>query len=249
MSYELCQNDRGEFKLFVKNLPWSADDNMLYETFGECGEVCYGRVCTEQETGRSRGFGFVCYYTKEEAQAAIDKLNGKYLDGREITVRAATDRRQMGAAGSPAGAPARNNACFAFQKGDCSRGDSCKFAHEGETAAAPVVEKKTSNNKIVFGDDDNEEEEKSAEEKVESKKRKADASDGVASSPKKAKKEKWIKVCKKALKKADGGSLKIKELVAVLSKKGIEMEKKALKKCLKKDGLFDLNKKVVSLAA
>ena len=45
---QLCENDRGEWKLFIKNLPWSADDDMVWTEFGAAGEVCYARVCTEQ---------------------------------------------------------------------------------------------------------------------------------------------------------------------------------------------------------
>ena len=280
---ELCENDRGEWKLFIKNLPWSADDDMVWTEFGKAGEVCYARVCTEQETGRSRGFGFVCYKSKDAAQKAIDMLNGKNLDGREIVVRAAEDRRNMSPAGAQNGG--RSNVCYAFQKGECNRGDSCRFSHDGEGGSAPASsapkdicfsfqkgnctrgsscrfshagaeaeEPKKANKKITFGDDDDEEAEvetKPAAEEVEvkeDKKRKAE-DDAEASPSKKAKKSpKWVKVAKKAIKKSDGKSLKIKDLVAMLSKKGIEMDKKALKKGLKSESLFSLEKKVVTLA-
>ena len=259
---QLCENDRGEWKLFIKNLPWSADDDMVWTEFGAAGEVCYARVCTEQETGRSRGFGFVCYKTKAEAQKAIDMLNGKNLDGRDIVVRAAEDRRNMAAkpAGGAAGSYSKSKGvCYAFQRGECTRGDSCKFAHEGGEAAAPAVhEEKSANKKITFGDgdDQDEEEEKVVENKDLDKetgetgvKRKAETAPADEEpSKKKSKSDKWIKYAKKALKKADGKSLKIKELLAKLADKGIDMDKKALKKALKGEALFALDKKVVTLA-
>src|SRR6186713_2502839 len=59
------------------------------ETFAAYGTVTEAILMTDKMTGRSRGFAFVTMSTPEEAQAAIDGLNGKELDGRRINVNIA----------------------------------------------------------------------------------------------------------------------------------------------------------------
>jgi RNA recognition motif-containing protein len=76
-------------KLFVGSLSWNVKDDQLNDFFSEAGEVVSAKVITERESGRSRGFGFVEMSSDDEAKAAIDKLNGKELDGRAITVNEA----------------------------------------------------------------------------------------------------------------------------------------------------------------
>jgi RNA recognition motif-containing protein len=76
-------------KLYVGGLPYSITEDRLEELFGEHGTVESARVITDRMTGRSRGFGFVEMGSQEEAQAAIDKLNGTDLEGRSLTVNEA----------------------------------------------------------------------------------------------------------------------------------------------------------------
>jgi len=76
-------------KLYVGNLPYSATDNSLTETFSQCGSVDSAKVIMDRDSGRSKGFGFVEMSTDEEAQNAISKLNGSSLDGRAMTVNEA----------------------------------------------------------------------------------------------------------------------------------------------------------------
>ncbi|MCH8820784.1 MAG: RNA-binding protein, partial [Acidobacteria bacterium] len=71
-------------KLYVGGLPHSITEDRIEELFGEHGTVESARVITDKFTGRSRGFGFVEMSTQEEAQQAIDKLNGTDLEGRSI---------------------------------------------------------------------------------------------------------------------------------------------------------------------
>jgi RNA recognition motif-containing protein len=73
-------------KLFVGNLPFSVNDETLQSLFGEVGTVESAKVITDRETGRSKGFGFVEMSTDDEAQAAIQRLNGKDCNGRAMTV-------------------------------------------------------------------------------------------------------------------------------------------------------------------
>lgn len=85
--------------LYVGNLPYSADEGSLENSFASCGTVTSCRVVTDRETGRSKGFGFVEMSTDEEAQAAIDKMNGYDLGGRNIRVSEAREKTEGGGGG------------------------------------------------------------------------------------------------------------------------------------------------------
>ncbi len=73
-------------KLYVGNLPYSANDSILRQKFEEVGTVDSSKVITDRETGRSKGFGFIEMSTDEEAEEAINKFHGKEFDGRPMTV-------------------------------------------------------------------------------------------------------------------------------------------------------------------
>lgn len=73
-------------KLYVGNLPFSANDADLQSIFAEAGTVTSARVITDRDTGRSKGFGFVEMSTDEEANKAITMFNGGQFEGRSITV-------------------------------------------------------------------------------------------------------------------------------------------------------------------
>jgi RNA recognition motif-containing protein len=75
-----------EKKLFVGNLSWGVTNEMLTEAFSQAGNVVSATVLTDKMTGRSKGFGFVEMSTEEEAQSAINMLDGQELDGRPIKV-------------------------------------------------------------------------------------------------------------------------------------------------------------------
>ena len=76
-------------KLFVGNLPFSANDQVLHDTFSQAGTVESAKVIQDRETGRSKGFGFVEMASDAEAAAAISQFNGAQLDGRPLTVNEA----------------------------------------------------------------------------------------------------------------------------------------------------------------
>lgn len=73
-------------KLFVGNLPFSVADQDLSDLFSKAGTVVSATVIVDKYNNRSKGFGFVEMSTEEEAQKAIDTLNGKDVEGRNITV-------------------------------------------------------------------------------------------------------------------------------------------------------------------
>ena len=79
-------------KLYVGNLPYSADQQTLQDTFSQCGTVDSVNLITDRDTGRSKGFAFVEMSSGGEAQKAIQQLNGFSLDGREIKVNEAKPR-------------------------------------------------------------------------------------------------------------------------------------------------------------
>ncbi|KAA8548881.1 hypothetical protein F0562_000565 [Nyssa sinensis] len=68
-----------EYKLFVGNLAWSVTSESLTQAFQEYGTVVGARVLFDGETGRSRGYGFVCYSTKSEMETALESLDGVVL--------------------------------------------------------------------------------------------------------------------------------------------------------------------------
>lgn len=78
--------------LFVGNLPFTASSSELEELFTQYGTVSRAQVITDRDTGRSRGFGFVEMDSAEEAQAAIDSLDGSDFEGRQIKVNVARER-------------------------------------------------------------------------------------------------------------------------------------------------------------
>ena len=80
--------------IYAGNLAYSVTDHSLEELFSEFGTVNSAKVIQDRDTGRSKGFGFVEMSTKEEASAAIAGLNGKDIDGREMTVNEARPKPQ-----------------------------------------------------------------------------------------------------------------------------------------------------------
>lgn len=76
-------------KLYVGNLSYSTDSSELEQIFSAHGTVQSAQVITDRETGRSKGFGFVEMGSDEEAQAAINALNGQQHGGRALTVNEA----------------------------------------------------------------------------------------------------------------------------------------------------------------
>lgn len=79
-------------KLFVGNLSYNTDDDALKSAFEQFGTVLSARVITDRETGRSRGFGFVEFGNQDEAESAMEALDGASIDGRNVAVKPATEK-------------------------------------------------------------------------------------------------------------------------------------------------------------
>jgi cold-inducible RNA-binding protein len=86
-------------KLFVGNLSFNTTENDLQDTFAACGSVTEVNLITDRMTGRSKGFAFVTMGTPEEAQNAIQTLNGKDVNGRAMNVSEARPREERGGGG------------------------------------------------------------------------------------------------------------------------------------------------------
>jgi RNA recognition motif-containing protein len=86
-------------RLYVGNLPFSADESTVRSLFEQNGEVTDIKLITDRDTGRPRGFGFVEMGSSEAADKAIRELNGRDLDGRQLTVNEARERDGGGRGG------------------------------------------------------------------------------------------------------------------------------------------------------
>jgi cold-inducible RNA-binding protein len=76
-------------KLYVGGLPYSVTEGRLQELFSAHGTVESANVIADKFTGQSRGFGFVEMSSSNEAQSAIQSLNGTQFEGRSLTVNEA----------------------------------------------------------------------------------------------------------------------------------------------------------------
>lgn len=90
-------------KLYVGNLSHDITDSELQGIFEPFGSVLSAQVIVDRETRRSKGFGFVEMSSEEEAQAAIDELHTKEVQGRPLTVNIARPRENRTGGGGGGG--------------------------------------------------------------------------------------------------------------------------------------------------
>src|SRR5205814_9157645 len=86
-------------RLYVGNLTYGSTDATLRQLFEAHGTVTSAQIIMDRDTGRSKGFGFVEMGSANEAQAAINAMNGKEFDGRQLTVNEAKPREDRGGGG------------------------------------------------------------------------------------------------------------------------------------------------------
>ncbi|HEX6770196.1 MAG TPA: RNA-binding protein [Candidatus Binatia bacterium] len=86
-------------KIYVGGLPYATTDAQLQDLFAAHGAVESARVITDKFTGRSRGFGFVEMSNSDEAQKAIQALNGTDFEGRNLTVNEARPQERRSGGG------------------------------------------------------------------------------------------------------------------------------------------------------
>ena len=90
-------------KLYVGNLSYNVSSSDLEQLFGSFGTVESAQVIQDRDSGRSKGFGFVEMGNDEDAQKAIQGLNGQEHDGRPLTVNEARPREERGGGGGHGG--------------------------------------------------------------------------------------------------------------------------------------------------
>ena len=83
-------------KIYVGNLSTDTKEDTLKELFSEYGNIASIKIITDQYTGMSRGFGFIEMENESEAKNAISSLNGRELDGKNIKVNEAHDKKERG---------------------------------------------------------------------------------------------------------------------------------------------------------
>lgn len=82
------------FQIYVGNLAYKMTEDSLKELFEQHGEVTSVKIIKDRFSGRSKGFGFVEMAAKQDAEKAIQKLNGAEVDGRNLRVNEAKPRSE-----------------------------------------------------------------------------------------------------------------------------------------------------------
>ena len=90
-------------RIYVGNLPYSADNAQLSQMFSAYGDVVDVRVITDRDSGQSKGFAFVEMSTEESARRAIAELNEAMLDNRALRLDEASERSSGGRSGNGGG--------------------------------------------------------------------------------------------------------------------------------------------------
>jgi RNA recognition motif-containing protein len=90
-------------KLYVGNLPFSASEDEIRDHFAQAGSVDTVKLIMDRDTGRPKGFGFVEMASDEDAEAAIERLNGQNFNGRPLTVNEARPMQPRSGGGGGGG--------------------------------------------------------------------------------------------------------------------------------------------------
>ncbi len=86
--------------IYVGNLSFRTTEDQLRELFAEFGDVDSASIISDRQTGRSKGFGFVIMPNSDQAEMAMNELNGKEFEGRALKVNEARERTDSGGGGS-----------------------------------------------------------------------------------------------------------------------------------------------------
>jgi nucleolin len=136
------QAESGCSELFLKNLSWNTNDDMIREFFGNYGEVTNVKVLFDRNTGKARGLGFVEFSKRSEAQSALNDLANLVVDGRQLT---ATFSDQKPENNNSQGGFRQNNNNNGFNN---NRGGSSNYGGEKFTAFVGNLGFKTNENSV-----------------------------------------------------------------------------------------------------
>ncbi|CAN8254948.1 unnamed protein product [Cochlearia groenlandica] len=123
--------------VFVGGLPYDLTEGDLLAVFAQYGEVVDVNLIRDKATGKSKGFAFLAYEDQRSTILAVDNLNGAQVLGRTIRVDHCSKyvKREEEDEETIREKREARGVCRAFQKGECTRGDSCKFSHDEKRAA------------------------------------------------------------------------------------------------------------------
>jgi len=111
-----AESDDGHSELFVKSLSYNSTEDSLYEYFGKYGTVENVKIVYDRETGKSRGFGFVKFATRKEAQACLNDASNINVDGRQVTMTFSNEKPEKPAGGFSGGNQRGGNNNFGGEK-------------------------------------------------------------------------------------------------------------------------------------
>jgi RNA recognition motif-containing protein len=121
--------------LYVGNLNFKTRERDLREEFSRYGKIVDVYIPSERSATRqsssARGFGFVTFEDERDAEEAAEDMDEREFDGRIIRVNKARPREPL-PDGARRRSPSSSQVCRDYQRGKCSRGDICRFIHEGE---------------------------------------------------------------------------------------------------------------------
>ncbi|KAJ1287797.1 hypothetical protein BS78_02G038200 [Paspalum vaginatum] len=107
------RRDDGTYKIYAGNLGWGVRADALRAAFEGQAGLIDARVIFERETGRSRGFGFVSFSTSDDAQAALEAMEGVELEGRPLRLSLAAQNPPLGSPPSAVQAQQEETASYA----------------------------------------------------------------------------------------------------------------------------------------
>jgi RNA recognition motif-containing protein len=129
-------------RLYVGNLPFSADEEQVRELFAQNGRnVVEVKLVTDRDTGRPRGFGFVEMGSSEDADGAIRDLNGRDYGGRPLTVNEARERTAGGGGGGGGFGGGGGTAAVVARRAAVAGGGRWRWRRQ-----SPVLERASRNN-------------------------------------------------------------------------------------------------------
>uniref|UniRef100_A0ACD5WDR9 Uncharacterized protein n=1 Tax=Avena sativa TaxID=4498 RepID=A0ACD5WDR9_AVESA len=123
--------------VYVGGISFDLTEGDLLAVFAQYGEVVDVNLVRDKTTGKSRGFAFLAYEDQRSTVLAVDNLNGAKVLGRIIKVDH-VDKYKMKEEEDEAEVAKKREergVCYAFQKGECNRGDACRFSHDEQRNA------------------------------------------------------------------------------------------------------------------
>ncbi|TYJ33311.1 hypothetical protein E1A91_A05G094600v1 [Gossypium mustelinum] len=124
--------------IFVGGLPYDLTEGDLLAVFAQYGEIVDVNLVRDKGTGKSKGFAFLAYEDQRSTILAVDNLNGAQILGRIIRVDHAEKYKKKEEDEEEEEEQKKKEArgvCYAFQRGECTRGAGCKFSHNEQRAA------------------------------------------------------------------------------------------------------------------